>query len=261
MGLTVIIIIVVVVIAIIALSKKEQGSSVSTSNTSFSRQEDYKAKMQELHQELVRIGHETLTSLEMNKTQKEILIGNVIDSIRENASAEEKDLMFQIMRKSYATLLDKFSFDKEFCTELSKHSMNMEDGIKNHTIETYGWDELIVMMEDEKEKIRNIDTTDILERSFSISFIIKGLQYRDKEAQEAARELEEGDTLELEKEPNNKYDSFAVKVLTTDGYCIGYVEAGKAEEISINIGRLIECKVQAISEHDELFIYGMAYFK
>lgn len=257
MGLTVIIIIAVVFIAIIASRKKEQDSLTST----FAAQEENKAKMKKLLQEYVRIGHEALTSLEMTEAEKQDLMGKIIDSLREEAPADEKDLMFHIIRKSYVTLLDKFSFDKEFCSELSKHSMDFEDGIKNNTIQSYGWHEIIAMVEVEKKKVLNMDTSDSSEGAISISFAVKGLQYRDEEAIDAAYELEEGELLKLEEEPDNEYDPFAVKVLTIDGHHIGYVEASKAKRISNNMNRLTECKVKKLSEYDELFIYGLAYFE
>lgn len=265
MGLTVIIIIAVVIIAMIASSKKEQSSSTSASNVppSFSRQQEIKEKMQEQLQELVRIGNETLVSLNMTRAEKEDLMGKVIDSIRESTQnpEEEKDLVFQIMRKSYTALLNKFSFDKEFCAELVQHSEEFEKEIENGTLKMYGWDKLIEMVEDEKEKIRNMDTSEDSENTFSISFAVKGLRYRAEDAQDAAHELEEGDDLELEEEPDNEYDPYAIKVLTMDGYHIGYVEATKAKRISGNIDKLVECKVKKISEYEDLFIYGLATFK
>lgn len=265
MGLTVLIIIAVVIIVIIASSKKEQSSSTSASNVppSFSRQQEIKEKMQEQQQELVRIGNETLVSLGMTKAEKEDLMGSVISTIRESTQnpEEQKDLIFQIMRKSYAALLNKFSFDKEFCTELVQRTEIFEKEIKNGTLETYGWDELIEMVEDEKKKIQNMDTSEDSENTFSISFAVKGLQYRDEDAQDAAHELEEGDDLELEEESDNEYDPYAIKVITIDGYHIGYVEATKAKRISSNIDKLVECKVKKISEYEDLFIYGLATFK
>lgn len=265
MGTIIIVIIAVVVIAIIVLAKKGQEDSISTCSgeTSCLKQQEVKVEMQKQLQELVRIGTKTLVSLEMTRAEKEDLIGNVIDSIRENTQGyeEEKELVFQIMRKSYAALLSRFSFDKEFCSELLQRSETFELEIKNGTIETYGWDELIEMIEAEKKKVMNMHVADIPENTFSISFAVKGLQYRDEDAQDAAYGLEEGDYLELEKEPDNEYDPYAVKVLTTDGYHIGYVEATKAKRISSNIDKLIECKVKKISEYEDLFIYGLATFK
>lgn len=262
MGTIIGIVVAVIIIAMIASSKKEKNTSESGNQVqpSSSRQQELQVKMQEQLQEFVRIGNETLVSLEMTKAEKEDLIGNIIDSIREYTQGpeEEKELVFQIMRKSYAALLDKFSFDKKFCAELLQRSETFEKEIKDGTIETYGWDILIEMVEEEKKKIRNMDTSEDL---LFISFAVKGLQYRDEEAQEAAEDLEEGDTLLLEREPENEHDSYAVKVLTTDNHHIGYVEATKAKRISNNMDKLIECKIKKISSYDELYIYGLAVFE
>lgn len=265
MEVVVIIIIAVVVIAIFSANKKESNSSTSTSIAPSPpiQQKDIKTKMNEQLQELVLIGVKTLTSLEMAKDEKENLMGDIIDSIREDASdqAEEKKLMFKIMRKSYTALQEKFSFDTDFCAELSHCSINFEEGVKDGTLQSYGWIELIEMVEDEKEKISKMDTDNVPEHSFAISFAVKGLQYRDEEDQDAAAALEEGDILELEEEPDNEYDLYAIKVLTTNGEHIGYIEATKAKRISSNIGKLVECRVKKISEYEELFIYGIAYFE
>lgn len=142
MGTIVIVIIAVVVIAIIVLAKKGQEDSTLTygGETSCLKQQEVKVEMQKQLQELVRIGTESLVSLEMTRAEKEDLIGNVIDSIRENTQGyeEEKELVFQIMRKSYADLLSRFSFDKEFCTKLLQRFETFESEIKmvllKHTV-------------------------------------------------------------------------------------------------------------------------------
>lgn len=70
------------------------------------------------------------------------------------------------------------------------------------------------MIEAEKKKIMSIHVADIPENTFSLIFEVVGLRYRDEDAQYAAYGLEEGDYLELEEEPDNRYDPYAVKVLT-----------------------------------------------
>ena len=65
----------------------------------------------------------------------------------------------------------------------------------------------------------------------------------------------------LKEEPDNVYDPFAIKVMTEDGFHIGYVEASKAKRICTNMGDLIECRVDRIEEYDGLDIYAAALFK
>ena len=118
------------------------------------------------------------------------------------------------------------------------------------------------MIEAEKKKIMSIHVADIPENTFSLRFEVAGIRYRDEDAQDAAYGLEEGDYLELEEEPDNRYDPYAVKVLTTDGYHIGYVCASRAPLISRTIDKLIECKVKKIPEYyGDSFIFGLATFK
>lgn len=260
-----IIIAVVVVIAILASRNKQTTTSTSESSTDkyiSIMKDELNEKKNELLQEMVQIGVDALTSLEMTKDEKEDIIGQTIDFIRENAQnqEEEKELVFQIMQESYAALLDKFSFNESFCAELSNKFENFEKGIRNNTLETYGWSELIEMVEKEKEKTHNA-YVDKLKYSDTLSFALKGLNYRNEEEQEAAEDLEEGDDLILESEPTNEYDPLAIKVLTVDGFHIGYVEATKCKFISENMHRLLKCRIKQISHYENLYIYGLAYFE
>ncbi len=96
---------------------------------------------------------------------------------------------------------------------------------------------------------------------YTIRFKVKGLWYRRAEEKSAAYRLEMGDLLVLKEEPDNVYDPFAIKVMTEDGFHIGYVEASKAKRICTNMGDLIECRVDRIEEYDGLDIYAAALFK
>lgn len=84
-------------------------------------------------------------------------------------------------------------------------------------------------------------------------FNVKGIMYRPKKITKLVAEyVDMGDVLELEREPSNKYDSNAVKVLYDDQW-IGYVEREASEEIAkiIESGVAYECKViSCFSEWD-----------
>lgn len=265
MGTIIIIVIALIIIAMIASSKNKPvtkpASNSSTDRYISIMQDELNEKKEEMLQEFTRIGFETLSSLDMSKEEKEDLMTQVVNSIREHAPDSEQKYISQIIRESYDFLFDKFSFDREFCTEYLTHFDKFELNAKEKNIGPDSWIILIDAIEKEKGKILNTDIVDEQEYSDTLSFALKGLNYRDEDEQAAAEDLEEGDDLILEEEPTNEYDPFAIKVLTADGYHIGYVEASKAKFISENMPRLIKCRIKQISRYDNLYIYGLAYFE
>ena len=56
-----------------------------------------------------------------------------------------------------------------------------------------------------------------------LMFEVAGLSYRSKEAQERAEILMSNESVYLEKEPTNPYDSNAIKVYSSDHVHLGYV--------------------------------------
>lgn len=56
-----------------------------------------------------------------------------------------------------------------------------------------------------------------------------GAQFRPSEAKDLIRSLTIGDEVQLEREPDNAYDEWAIKVLK-DGVHIGYIEAPVAKD-------------------------------
>lgn len=263
MGTIIFIVIVLVVIVMIAASKNEKTSTSSSTEQFISTmQDEFNEKAHKILEEITKIGFDALSSLKMSKREKEDLMIKVVDSIREHAPNDEQKYMCQIMRSSYEFFFEKFSFDREFCTELLRSFDKFEQEIKEGTIESYGWIELIDAVEKEKAKICNAKKTDEPEYSETLSFAVKGLNYRNEDELETAEKLEVGDDLILEEEPTNEYDPFAIKVLTAEEYQIGYVEATKAKFISENTHRLAKCKIKQISQYDDdLYIYGVAYFE
>ena len=257
----IVIIIVVIVFAFVTKKNKEENPSYLQNEHSSIPQQDKESKMEDLLQQMVSIGVNTLTSIEMTPAEKEDLMMEIIESIRSNTESvdEETKYVYQIMRESYAKLQETFSFNESFCAELKKRSDDFERQIEEDTIQTYGWDELIDLVE--REKIRYVPA-EKTEDKIIISFAVKGLQYRDEEAQDAAYSLVEGDDLIIEKEAENKYDKNAIKVLTVDGYHIGYVEGTKSKRISQNLDKIISCHIKKITQTEAgLYIYGLAEFK
>ncbi len=93
-----------------------------------------------------------------------------------------------------------------------------------------------------------------LKRPASLIAKIKGTSYRTPEEIAEARFVDVGDNMALEKEENNPYDDFAVKVITGRGYHIGYIEAGLSELVSKNIGNIDSCVVVKATRHEIPYI-------
>ena len=91
-------------------------------------------------------------------------------------------------------------------------------------------------------EIENYDT-DLYE---TIPIILKGYEFRPEDNRKAIFGLYIGEYVILEKEPSNKYDPFAVKVLTENGIFIGYVNRDESMNVTMKYERLNYCKVKEI---------------
>lgn len=60
---------------------------------------------------------------------------------------------------------------------------------------------------------------------------IVGVNFRPADAKQAVRDLAVGDEVYLEPEPDNAYDTNAIKVLTADDTFIGYIPRSENFEI------------------------------
>lgn len=60
---------------------------------------------------------------------------------------------------------------------------------------------------------------------------VVGMHFRGSEAKSIAAALEHGESVRLEREPDNEYDAFAIKVFYEDTW-IGYIERGQAAWIA-----------------------------
>lgn len=64
---------------------------------------------------------------------------------------------------------------------------------------------------------------------------VVGMHFRGAWAKEYCAALQGGEILRLEREPDNAYDAFAIKVLTPGGQHLGYIEGSKASFIAVEI--------------------------
>lgn len=82
---------------------------------------------------------------------------------------------------------------------------------------------------------------------------VKGTSYRPSKDICAARMLEKGDTVILQREPDNEHDPNAIQVMTRTGNVIGYVDKEYSELLSHNFNRLI-ASVESIKNRKLPFI-------
>lgn len=87
----------------------------------------------------------------------------------------------------------------------------------------------------------------------SLVIKVKGTSYRQSKDICAARMLEKGDIVILQREPINEYDSNSIKVMTRTGNMIGYVDREYTELLSQNFDRLI-ATVESIKNLELPFI-------
>ncbi len=82
--------------------------------------------------------------------------------------------------------------------------------------------------------------------------IIVGTCFRE-DPFELTAGLKEGDALKLVREPENRYDTRAIKVLNPDGMHIGYVPRSKNEVISnlMDAGKHVMCEITWMKEYFE----------
>lgn len=77
---------------------------------------------------------------------------------------------------------------------------------------------------------------------------IVGTHFRGSEAKRIANSLEEGDTVELEREPDNQYDANAVACYA-QGEHIGYIPAANNTALALALDDGEECIAEVIGRN------------
>ena len=79
-------------------------------------------------------------------------------------------------------------------------------------------------------------------------FFIAGVQFRPLEAKESFKGQEVGDELLLEREPDNKYDPNAVKILSGE-FHVGYVPKKFSSEVAalMDIDVKLQCEIVTLN--------------
>ena len=109
-------------------------------------------------------------------------------------------------------------------------------------------------------KKKDKDSLDLYDKHSDILFAVKGLSYRDEQAQAAAKLCDKGDRLILKREPDNPADENAVQVYTMTGQMIGYVERQYAETVAELIDYINTCVVYKVTNHELPYIDALVKF-
>lgn len=89
---------------------------------------------------------------------------------------------------------------------------------------------------------------------------VKGGLYLNEQEKNISKMLSVGDNLLLEKEPTNKFDMYAIKVLTESGGHIGYLPKEYADKLYLSIAKVKLCVVSKKTNHEVPFIFCQIYF-
>ena len=87
-----------------------------------------------------------------------------------------------------------------------------------------------IAKEDENFRLRN-EIIESFKDDNALELEVKGIYYRSKGAKDIIASLTVKDAITLKKEPNNKYDEFAVKVLCY-GVLLGYIPQEDSEFVT-----------------------------
>jgi hypothetical protein len=89
------------------------------------------------------------------------------------------------------------------------------------------------------------DISFISDEILSLECVVAGTTYI-KNLSEIEKKLEKGQTLDLKREPDNKYDKFAVAIYNLQGERLGYVPRDKNETLArlMDAGKWFYAKVQ-----------------
>lgn len=209
-------------------------------------------------------GYEILPNLFMGINEKREKMTAVMAEIESMPAGERKKIMAKIVIDSYKSLISMhLNTDASFASTLLSLESVYRKSLCDGTTDWDNWGGVMGIIDNRRKSLCIEDDIEIKpsKKMSSISFAVKGLRFRDDSEQSAAYGLKVGDELILEEDSDNEYDPFAIKVFTIDGYHIGYVEMTKSECISENMGRLVKAKVKKISNYNDLYIYGLAYFE
>jgi hypothetical protein len=241
----------------------------------------YDEKMKVLAKRCEDLLFETVSSLELSRTQKEELIPQILMSVEQHE--DETKILKTVVRKLYKTLITKtpdFMKRVEYEERFDEEKEEMRSG--DYVVIDSQWDqfvddfeelkadivELMTEPEPQSQRIYGISTvekrTDEVDGQLCevVNFAVKGLFFRSKEDQEAACTLKTGDSLYMEPEPENEKDPNALKVTMKDGHHIGYVDSKCSGYVKENLSRILKFVVSKIDDYnDPPYIYAEAFLK
>jgi len=271
----IIIAIVIIIVLAIRLSKKTEPEPKLSPTVTI--QAEKQQEMNSLLDKMVSIGVDGLTSLQMTHDEKINIVSDVIKSINENSNSveQEQKLLLKMATKAFDKILTDLKYGEDTLELIRNEREKFVVGIKNGTVDTYPWDELIEWSDGYQEYIENqLNAVEkeierrkgvkinsdfakyYINEDNTLKFEVSGINHLSETELAKVKSLKKFDSkVILEPEPNNEYDSNAILVKTVDGSKIGYVNKDALPFVHSVINRITKCEVSKISDHDVPYVW------
>lgn len=273
----IIIIIAIVLIIVVAIRLSKKTESEPKLSPTFTIQAEKLQEMNTLLDKMVSIGVDGLTSLQMTHDEKISIISDVIKSINESSNSveQEQKLLLKMATQAFDKILTDLKYGEDTIELIRSEREKFVVGIKNGTVDTYPWDELIEWsdgyqeyletqlnaVEREIERRKGIKINSDFAKYYinednTLKFEVSGITHLSETELAKVKTLKKFDSkVILEHESNNKYDPNAILLKTEDGSKIGYVNKDALPFVHSVIDRITKCEVSRISDHDIPYVW------
>jgi hypothetical protein len=280
-------IIFVIIIAAIKHGTADTTNSISTKSAQSSGSRKVMSEaLLELINKMVSIGVEGLVSTKMSFSEKHDIVQQSLTSIKTHTSeyGYGKPYFYynEMVTRAYETLL--YGEEYEYYGEEVKQKIHQEyetflkETTANLVAKNYPWDSIINYSvgyrEYLQEDINKIEaeikrrsstggrTVTVSANSYdnldgTIKFEIVGIKYLPPESIERIKQLSINEQVCLVLEPENKYDSHAILVVSREGMNLGYVPQSALDRVHDIIASGVNyfCKVTRRTEHEIPYLW------
>lgn len=232
--------------------------------------EERQRENKELGEKTINIGVKAVCSTEMSPAEKEDILVQVIESIRENFPEENEDMMYQLAKRSYEFQIENFTENQKL-NELIRikyeiFNRSWSSGDVND-LGDYGFIDLLDYSTKQAELPQAPAVTKIVSYSTNsigkFNFQITGTKYVDPSAWDILKSLSKGDILSLVAEPDNPYDSDAIAIYHED-VKLGHVPREVNREMrsyTDNPAEDYDCIFSNASDHEVPYTWVNCYLK
>lgn len=211
--------------------KKKELSSEEVSDLAKSLFADEAA---EIKNKFIQLAIETLVSTVISPKEKIDTLNGISKHLHgDNPDSSVGDLR-GVADKCYSFQLAHYTADDSLLSRIKMRYDEFTNLPEDSVVDDFGFQD-IIKFSMEAYRYLEIELHENGDVTVKCKWDLAGLSYRDIREKETASNLDEGDCVILEKEPDNEYDKNAVKVITADGFHIGYVEKALSRYITENL--------------------------